>query len=246
MCQFFRCHSLNGGLGLGVTSHGGQNPSAQPQEPTPEVPSQLFSASTPMLTAWVSLARCTPGVPPLNSCHYPIRRAFSHLLARRHGVLISFPLWKVQGGATPQDCGGTLRDLGPLPLAPRLSLEYYSPPGCGELPHRDWAWERRQASGRAGTFFGEAAAGAASGKTQRNCLGGKGGAGSHSSGQEERDSSVRQLFRPSPEPAPSSASPSWALPFLPAAHCRAQLLSNPELQFNTVCSGFVKQDPPAD
>lgn len=55
-------------------------------------------------------------------------------------------------------------------------------PGCGELPRRDWAWERRQASGRAGTFFGEAAAGAASGKTQRNCLRGGG-----RSGQPPRD-----------------------------------------------------------
>lgn len=198
-----------------MTSHGGQNSSAQPQEPTPEVPSQLYSASMPMLIAWVSLARFAPGVPPPNSCHYPIRRAFSHLLARRHGVLISFPLWKVQRGATPQDCGGTLQDLGLLPLAPRLSLEPYSPPGCGELPHRDWAWERRQASGRAGTFFGEAAAGAASGKTQRNCLRGREGRAA-TSGQEERDSSVRQLFRPSPEPSPSSVRPSPSCPGLTA------------------------------
>lgn len=106
-------------------------------------------------------------------------------------------------------------------LAPRLSLEYYSPPGCGELPRRAGVWERRQAWSRGETFFGEAAAGAASEEAQQNCTGGP----SQSSGPEERDSAVRQLFRPSPESALGSPSPGWALPFLPGAHCRGPNLS---------------------
>lgn len=50
---------MEGGGGGGMTSHGGQSPSAQPYAPTPEVLSQLYSASMPMRTASVSIPRCS-------------------------------------------------------------------------------------------------------------------------------------------------------------------------------------------
>lgn len=63
-----------------------------------------------------------------------------------------------------------------------------------------------------------------------------------SSGRVEPKGVVRQLFRPSPEPGP--APPRRVGPSSSCGPLTAQLVSNPELQFNALCSGFVHKTLP--
>lgn len=99
---------------------------------------------------------------------------------------------KCQGGATPQDCGGPLLHQGPSVARPAAQ--------SGVLL-TSWVWRaaaRRRGLGEAAgrgpgwDIVGEAAAGAASGKRQRNCTGGLG----QSVGREGQGGAVSEAAFP--------------------------------------------------
>lgn len=158
---------------------------------------------------------------------------------RRHGARNPFPLWKVQGRATPQDCGGTLLDLGPLRFALRLSLEFthLGVASCGAAPGPGRGGGLRAGLGHFLVKLLRAQPPESAAELYRRPQPelGAGGAGQRSEAAfptQPRVGAPLPLARLGP-PLPARRSLQ-----------RAQLVSNPELQFNSVRSGFVHKALP--